>query len=231
VNAGNFPGIIGTVSTLFQIKSNSITRVMTDGVFIINSKYEKIDSINGSISVSNTYTIYTCSSSTQVCTPSQSCEKGKYLFDEDNNRGYQCNGSSITPITDAGYYVDSSYVVDKNSTPAIIKCQSSGECTRYIPSNTYFLNAGIDNYSRPLIYCSGRICSTQEASVGYYRAEFGESGVIYCSSNTSCKRSNLRYNYYINNGEDRMVRPIIACTKSVNCNTKKSQFWLLPYSK
>jgi len=222
VNAGNFPGIIGTVSTLFQIKSNSITRVMTDGVFIINSKYEKVDSINGSISVSSAFTIYTCSSATQICTPSQTCEKGTYLLDEDNNRGYQCNGNSITPILEAGYYVDSSYVVDKNNTPAIMKCQSSGECKRYKPSNAYFLNAGIDNYSRPLIYCSGRSCSTQEATVGYYRAEFGESGVIACTSTTSCKRSNLRYNYYINSGEDKMIKPIIACTKNVICNTKKA---------
>jgi len=225
VNTGNFPGISTSISTLFEITPKSITRVNADGVYIINSRNEKVDSINGSINVgSSTYTIYSCSSDTQLCTPSQSCTSNTYILDEENGKGYGCSGTSLSPIVEAGYYVDSSYVTGKSLTPAVIKCQGNGNCERFKPTNAYFLNAGSDNVTKPLIYCSGNHCSTQEATIGYYKAEFGQSGVISCTSNTSCKLSYLRYNNYLNSGADSNTKPIIACTKGTTCNTKRSSY-------
>ncbi|ORX85797.1 hypothetical protein BCR32DRAFT_303912 [Anaeromyces robustus] len=223
VSNGNFPGITNEVSTLFEIKSNSITRVNTDGIFIINSKNEKVDTINGFINLGSSFTtIYTCSTSTQLCSLSSSCKDGTYLYDEGNHRGYQCADDFISPINEAGYYIDSSYIVDKNFTPAIMKCTDNGNCERYIPKNSYFLNAGSDKAYHPLIYCSDNNCTTKEVSMGYYRAEFGHSGVIYCSSNSFCGISPLRYNYYINSGVDKNIKPIIVCNDGINCNTKQA---------
>jgi len=222
VEAGNFPGINRMVSTLFEIKSNSITRIVNDGVYIINAKYEKIDGISGSVSVGNAFTIYTCSTTTQLCSPSQTCKAGEYLYDEKTGKGYQCDGSFISPIYDEGYYVDSSYTANQGQTPAIIKCESTGSCERFMPVNAYFINSGSDRSSRPLIYCSGSNCVTQPANAGYYRAEFGHSGVIICSSSTSCKLSNLRYSYYTNAGVDKISKSIIYCTKGTECNTKRA---------
>jgi len=220
VNPGNFPGISKTTTTLFEIRSNSITRVVSDGIYIINSKNERVESMNGSINISKTYSMYTCSASTQLCVKTQSCKKGTYYFDEANEKGYQCNESEFSLIDEAGFYVDSSYIVNKNLTPGVLKCEDNGKCVRYTPTNTYFLNAGADNTSKALIYCSSSSCKTQEASIGYYRAEFGHSGVIVCTSSTACKISSLRYNFYLNNGEDKFTKPIIACNNSVNCETK-----------
>ena len=223
INSGNFPGISSTVNTLFEVKSNAITRVVDDAVYIINSKNERIESVSGSVSIGSTYSVYTCSSTTKTCTKKTSCPISTYLFDEANGKGYLCSEKSVIPITDEGYYVDGSYVVNKAYTPAVLKCNDSGDCERFIPTtNTYFLNAGIDNDTRALIHCSNDQCVTEEASIGYYRAEFGESGVIVCTSNTNCKISSLRYNYYINSGSDSYVKPIIACSKNVYCDTKKA---------
>jgi len=222
VVAGNFPGITSSISTLFEIRSNAISRVVSDSVYIINSKNEQVESITGSINIGNTYSMYKCSSSTQLCTKTQACSSGSYFYDENNNKGYQCNGYEITPIEEAGYYVDSSYIINKNLTPGVMKCNDKGDCQRYTPTNTYFINAGSDNTTKALIYCSSNSCKTKEASIGYYRAEFGQSGVIVCTSSTLCKISSLRYNYYINSGEDKSTKPIIACKKNVNCETKKA---------
>jgi hypothetical protein len=222
VNPGNFPGISKVTTTLFEIRSNAITRVVSDGIYIINSKNERVESMIGSINIGKTYSMYVCSVSTQLCVKTQSCKKGTYYFDEANEKGYQCNESEISLIDEAGFYVDSSYVVNKNLTPSILKCEDNGRCVRYTPTNTYFLNSGADNTTKALIYCSSNSCKTQEATVGYYRAEFGHSGVIVCTSSTMCKISSLRYNYYLNNGEDRVTKPIIACNKSVHCETKKA---------
>ncbi|ORX44895.1 scaffoldin [Piromyces finnis] len=222
VLANNFPGISTTVTTLFQVKSNSISRVVDDAVYIINSRNEKVESISGSVSIGNSYSIYTCSSTTKLCIQETSCPSGTYFFDEDNGKGYLCSEKSIMPITDEGYYVDGGYVVNKSLTPAVLKCNESGNCQRFIPTNTYFINAGIDNDKKALIHCSNDQCMTEEAAIGYYRAEFGESGIIVCTSNTNCKISSLQYNYYINSGADNSVKPIIACNKNIYCNTKKA---------
>ncbi|ORY58926.1 scaffoldin, partial [Neocallimastix californiae] len=222
VNPGNFPGISKVTTTLFEIRSNAITRVVSDGIYIINSKNERVESMIGSINIGKTYSMYVCSVSTQLCVKTQSCKKGTYYFDEANEKGYQCNESEISLIDEAGFYVDSSYVVNKSLTPSILKCEDNGRCVRYTPTNTYFLNSGADNTTKALIYCSSNSCKTQEATVGYYRAEFGHSGVIVCTSSTMCKISSLRYNYYLNNGEDRVTKPIIACNKSIHCETKKA---------
>ncbi|KAG4098171.1 hypothetical protein H8356DRAFT_1673871 [Neocallimastix lanati (nom. inval.)] len=219
VTSGNFPGVTGTLTTLFEVKSNSISRVVGNGLYIINPKNERVESVSGSIDISKSYAMYTCSSSSELCTKVSSCKSGTYSFDEINNKGYQCVGSEISPIDTAGYYLDSSYVVNRSLTPGVLKCEENGNCVRYTPKNTYFLNAGMDNTSKALIYCSSSSCKTQEASIGYYRAEFGQSGVIVCTSSTQCKISSLRYNYYLNNGEDKSSKPIIACKKNVNCST------------
>jgi len=222
VLGGNFPGITNTISTLFEIKPKSITRVVSDSVYIINSRDEKVESYSGSINIGKTYSMYECSSSTQLCVKTQSCVSGTYFFDAKNNKGYQCNGVEVIPITEEGYYVNSSYIVNKNLTPNVLKCNDNGHCETYTPKNTYFINAGSDNTSKPLIHCSTNNCQTQEAAIGYYRAEFGKSGVIVCTSSINCKISSLRYNYYINSGEDKVTKPIIGCTKSVNCETKRA---------
>ncbi|OUM59856.1 hypothetical protein PIROE2DRAFT_14522, partial [Piromyces sp. E2] len=221
VLSGNFPGVSGTVATLFQIKSNAITRVVDDAVYIINSKNERIESMSGSVAIGSTYSVYTCSSSTKTCIQKTSCSTDTYLYDEDNGKGYLCSDKTITPIVDEGYYVDGSYVVNKVYTPAVLKCNNTGDCERFLPDETYFLNAGTDNGTKALIHCSNSHCVTEDATIGYYRAEFGESGVIVCTSNTNCKISSLRYNYYINSGADKYVKPIIACSKNIYCNTKK----------
>jgi len=224
VTAGNFPGITNSISTLFEIRPRSITRVISDSIYIINSKNEQVKPLTGSINIEKTssYSMYMCSSSTQLCVKSQECKPGLYFFDELNKIGYQCNGLDISPISEAGFYVDSSYNVKKSITPSVMKCQDNGYCERYTPKNTYFVNAGYDNTTKPLIYCSSSSCRTQEAAIGYYIAEFGQSGVIVCTSSTLCKISSLRYNYYINSGADKATKPIIACNKSVNCKTKKA---------
>lgn len=221
VNSGNFPGISNSISTLFEVRSNSITRVVADGIFIINSKHEQVESISGSINIGSTYTVYSCSSSTQLCDKTTQCKSGTYIFDEINNKGYQCDGNEMSPISEEGFYVDSSYIVDKYSTPGVLHCQDTGDCIRYTPTNTYFLNAGTDNNVKALIYCSNTSCNTQPGSIGYYRAEFGKSGVIVCTSSTSCSLSVLNYNYYINAGEDKYNKPIIDCSKNNSCETKK----------
>jgi len=222
INTGNFPGIIGITSTLFQVKSNAITRVVDDSVYIINSRNEQVESVGGVVAIDSTYSIYTCTSSTQLCTKITSCITETYLFDEVNNKGYLCTGSTVKLIEEEGFYVDGSYIVNKVLTPAILKCTNTGDCQRHIPSETYFLNAGYDKDSHALIYCSGKHCKTQEAAIGYYRADFGESGVIVCISMTICKISSLRYNYYINSGENKSIQPIIDCDRYGHCDTKKA---------
>jgi len=222
VNSGNFPGISSPTSTLFEVKSNAITRVVQDGVFVINSKHEKVETMSGSITIGAIYSVYVCTSASQLCTQTLSCQTGTYLFDEDSGKGYLCNGNSIVPISEEGYYLDSSYVVNKSFTPAVLKCNGIGECQRYTPTDTYFINSGIDSDTKALIHCSTRTCTTTEGAVGYYKAEFGESGVIVCTSNTNCKISSLRYSYYINSGADKVSKPIIGCTNNTNCDTKKA---------
>jgi len=226
VNPGNFPGITTSISTLFEVKSNSVTRVIDNGVYIINTKYEQVDSMSGSVAIGSAYSVYVCSISSQLCTETKYCNSPSYLFDETNSKGYFCNEKSISLIDEAGYYVDHSYVVSNSYTPAVLKCDDSGSCQRYLPTETYFLNSGEDSDSKPLIYCSSKTCQTKEAEIGYYRAEFGESGVIVCTSVTNCKLSSLRYSFYINSGEDKSYKPVIGCSKSkganTNCNTKKA---------
>jgi len=221
VKSGNFPGISSTISTLFEVTTNTITRVVDNGVYIINSKNEKVESMSGSVTIGSIYSVYICSKSTQICSKTTSCATDTYLFDEESNTGYFCSGKSITPITDNGYYVDSSYVVNNSLTPAVLKCDDSAHCERYTPTDTYFINAGSDNDTKVLIHCSSRTCTTTEGAVGYYKAEFGNSGVIVCTSSTNCKLSSLRYDYYINGGEDKFSKPVIGCNKYINCDTKK----------
>jgi hypothetical protein len=220
VTLGNFPGITSLTTTLFEITSNSITRVANDGVYIINSKNERVQSISGSIDIGKSYSLYTCSQSTKLCGKIQSCKEGTYFFDEKSGKGYQCSSNEISPIDTAGCYVDSSYVVHKTLTPGVLQCEDNGSCVRYTPTNTYFINAGVDNNTKALIYCASNTCETQVASIGYYRAEFGHSGVIVCTTSTNCKISSLRYNFYLNNGEDKITKSIIVCSKGVNCETK-----------
>ncbi|KAG4098177.1 hypothetical protein H8356DRAFT_1424886 [Neocallimastix lanati (nom. inval.)] len=218
VSPNNFPGINKFMSTLFEVKSNSITRVNSNGIYIINNKNEKVDSINY-----NGLTLYICSSYTQLCTPYQSCKRETYLYDETSGKGYYCFGTNLSVISEAGYYIDYSYVDRNGKTPSIIKCQSTGNCERFTPkTNTYFINSGFDNYSKALIHCENGSCTTQEATPGYYVAEFNQSGVINCVTRISCKLSPLRYNYYINSGSDKSIYPIIYCIKGVKCNSKRA---------
>ena len=225
VNADIFPGITATLSTLFKISQTSITLVIEDGIVAINSKtYARIVNYAESISLNSKITLYNCDSSIPRCTPVDSCSREMYIFDSSNQKGLYCNGSNLSSITVAGYYLDESRSSNKNypyvlncdgtgkciSINPSLNCDASGKCT-YYSTHTYMLNAGYDNYSNKLIACHAGNCQTVVANVGYY-LDYERKGVIYCTSSVKCSYvavSNFRY--FLNAGANLTSKRIIYC--------------------
>jgi len=224
-NSKGFPGISSTVSTLFKVSKYYIARVISDGIIYVSDSENKIT--NSGTPGSGT-TIYSCSKTKKTCSLTQSCTVGSYFLDSDNSIGYYCNSKGgIDQITETGYYINSG--VNGSNTKNLIYCEnSSGEgtvCTSLSSSN-YFVNAGSDSSTKPLIYCNGIICRTTAGTNGYYLSgvkENGNYGIIKCTSSTSCSPvilSNIRKSehYYLNSGGDKLQKALIRC-KSRSCTT------------
>jgi len=219
-NSHGFPGISSTVTTLFKVSKYYIARVVSDGIIYVSDTENKI---TDSGTPGSGTTIYSCSKSKKTCVLTQSCNIGNYFLDSDNNIGYNCNNKgNIERINKPGYYVDSG--VTGSNTKYLIQCEEDDNgyivCSSLLATN-YFINAGSDSSTKPLIYCNGIVCVTTAGTNGYYLSGVKENesyGIIKCSSSTSCNTvsfNNIRKSehYYINNGGDKLNKAIIKCKK------------------
>lgn len=107
VNADVFPGITSSLSTLFKISKSSITQVIEDGMIAINTKTNaRMTSYTDGISLGSKLSLYKCQSSSRKCTPMNTCSSEMYIYDSGTQKGLYCNGSNLSSISTAGYYVD-----------------------------------------------------------------------------------------------------------------------------
>ncbi|OUM63187.1 hypothetical protein PIROE2DRAFT_10347 [Piromyces sp. E2] len=211
VEADAFPGITKTITTLFMVTKSSITQVVEDGVVAINSKTNiRLSSYSENININSKVNLYKCEISSKMCIPLPSCEKEMYIYDSKNQKGLYCNGSNLISITEPGYYIDGSRTVNKY-TPYVLNCNSTGRCQSITPSNEYILNAGFDNSSNKLIYCSNGDCNTVNANTGYY-FEYEKKGVIQCTSSNRCVYQDIpSFRYYVNAGAINSSKVLIQC--------------------
>jgi len=220
VVANVFPSINSSTTTLFKITKYSITRLIIDSNFSVDSNSHKIT--DGG-KVGSDINLYVCTSKTKTCIQRSACLVNTYLLDEYNNIAYYCKEKSeLESVKKSGYYIDNS----RANTAYIINCVSSNKILtcEYISSpKYYFINGGYDKSTRPLIYCDSTTCSTVTADIGNYISGIkvnDSHGIIKCTSNSNCDVFNpikgLNH-YYINSGSDKINKPLINCNKG--CNT------------
>jgi len=211
VNADVFPGITSSLSTLFKISKSSITQVIEDGMIAINTKTNaRMTSYTDGISLGSKLSLYKCQSSSRKCTPVNTCSSEMYIYDSGTQKGLYCNGSNLSSISIAGYYVDGSRTVN-GKTPYVLDCNASGICQSLSPSNVYMINSGFDKMTNRLIYCGSDSCSTVVANIGYYLS-YDQKGVIQCTSSTKCNYQPVNtFRYYINAGAINSSKIVIQC--------------------
>jgi len=212
IGADIFPGITSVVSTLFRITKNSITQVIEDGIIAINTKNNaRLTNYAESVSLNQKIGLYKCESSgTNCCTPINTCTDKQYIYDPNSKKGLLCDGSSLYSITTSGYYLDGSRTIN-GKTAYVLECDGTGNCNSLTPKNVYMLNAGFDNTTNKLIFCSSNQCSTVVASVGYYLAYDGK-GVIQCTSSSKCIfQSVTTFRYFLNAGSVDNAKLVIQC--------------------
>jgi len=101
--------------------------------------------------------------------------------------------------------------MNNNSTPYVLKCNTSGNCESITPSNVYMLNAGFDRNTNRLIHCSNGDCKTVVANSGYY-LENDKLGVIQCTSGNNCTYQSVpSFRYFINAGANNSSKVLIQC--------------------
>jgi len=223
----SFPSISSSVKTLFKVSKYSIVRIIADSNFSVEKSSNRISS-GGTIG--SDVALYVCTSKTKLCVEKTTCTANTYLLDNSNSIAYYCNDkNALTGVTDEGYYIDNSRSTISNY---IIKCSknNSNMLCEYVNSpKYYFINAGYNKTSLPLILCNNNNCETTSAEIGHYLS--GEQknnlyGIIKCTSSSSCSIiTNLKSNdhYYINKGFDRYTKTLINCFKK-SCSTFQSSY-------
>jgi len=217
-----FPSVTSNIQTLFKVNRYSITRLIVDSNFSVETSSRKIT--NGG-SIGSDVELYVCTSKTKLCVEKSICSANTYLLDNINDVAYYCNESNVlTSVTSPGYYVDNSR---SNISTYVIKCSGNNKdfhCEYVSSPKNYYINAGYNKANAPLIYCDATNCVTLVADIGnYLSGEIinGSNGIIKCSSATSCSvisNVNSSDHYYINNGNDKISKALINCYNRV-CTT------------
>jgi len=229
-----FPSINEKKQTVFKVSKYSITRYSIDGILSIGSDHHLA---TNEITMGSTSQVYSCTKASMTCTIITSCITNGFYLDITSKVGYYCDSNTLTPITNAGYYIDSSrYVV--NNTPYLMYCNMEHNCSPVNDPYQYYLNAGI-NYipqaqsstsssiknDKNLIYCNGKNCNSLTSTTGCYVAGLSHVDIyanrlIYCNDG-SCNepRPISVVASFINNGVDSYQKPLIYC----NLDTCKPQ--------
>jgi len=173
-------------------------------------------------------TLYDCNDSTKICNERPGCTPNTYMFDAENKKAIFCNAGRMEYAQITGYVVDGNRVTGGSKHPYIIHCESTGEkCKSIKPKiSTYYENSGYDSSSNSLIQCSNNNCITVVGEVGYYvgHGEDGNSGIIKCTSSTTCTFSQIKSKVkYVNSGSDKTSNAIIECTKTNGCSVSKAK--------
>ncbi|OUM61671.1 scaffoldin [Piromyces sp. E2] len=223
-----FPSITTQLTTLFKVNKYSIVRLIVDSNYSIEKSSNKI-STGGSIG--SDIALYVCTSKTKTCVEKNSCTSNTYLLDNSNSLAYYCNDkNTLTNVTDEGYYIDHSRSKTSNYVIKCIKNSSdSVACEYYNSPKYYFINAGYNKGTLPLIMCNNNNCETSSAEVGYYLSgemENNSHGIIKCTSSSNCSIVSTikpHDHYYINKGFDKHNKALINCYKK-SCITFQSTY-------
>ncbi|OUM62362.1 hypothetical protein PIROE2DRAFT_61949 [Piromyces sp. E2] len=189
-----------------------------------NSKCETITALVGGYIKEKTKRLIYCESDTVCYEPSENTTTTpKYYLnnggDKESKPLIKCDKNGcVIGVAFVGYFIDG----ENNS---LIHCENSTVCSG-ISSNTtsvdyYYLNSGVDKSSKPLIKCVNSKCTSMTASTGYY-LNSTNNGLINCKSTNSCEEvsknnSNIS-KYYLHNGSDKNIKPLIKCNKN-GCET------------
>ena len=220
-----FPGIRSNTSTLFKVSRFFINRFYQSGVIMLDKNGKLVNNLN---SDQSDISLYDCNESTKICNERPGCTHNTYMFDSENKKAILCNNGKMEYAQFTGYVIDNNRVTGGSKHPYIIKCKNNGEkCTSIKPKiSTYYENSGYDYSTNSLIYCNNNDCITVAAEVGYYvgRGDDGISGIIKCTSSTSCTYNQVKTKVkYVNAGSDKMNYGIIECNKNTGCYVAKAK--------
>jgi len=127
-----------------------------------------------------------------------------------------CNGKNCNIVAStSGYYVAGTSPVDVYAN-RLIYCNENNVCNdpRPISVEAAFINNGIDNHQKPLIYCNLDTCATQAISTGYFISE-NQDKLIYCELST-CKEIKANPGYYYYGGSQISKKYLISCEREVS---------------
>eukprot|EP00833_Pecoramyces_ruminatium_P002734 jgi/Orpsp1_1/1176766/evm.model.c7180000058915.1 len=225
IPVNGFPGIRTETGSLFKISRYFINRYYQGGVVMIDKNGKLVDTLT---SDQSDISLYDCNDSTKICSERPGCTPNTYMFDAENRKVIFCNAGKMEYAQISGYVVDGTRVSGGSKHPYIIYCESNGEkCKSIKPKvSTYYENSGYDATSNSLIQCSNNNCHTVTAEAGYYvgHGEDGNSGIIKCTSATTCTYSQVKSKVkYVNAGSDKTSYAIIECTKTNGCSVAKAK--------
>jgi len=229
-----FPSITSLVETVYKVSKYSITRYAIDGILSIG---EDNTLATTDITLSNLSRVFSCSRKNMICKKITSCITNGFYLDITSGVGYYCDENKLTPVTNTGYYIDSSRYAG-NNTPYLIHCNKESKCVNIDTPREYYLNAGI-NYmpkakssssstvknDKNLIYCNGKNCNTLISITGYYLAGLSSADteanrLIQCTDSICNPRLILTTSTFINNGIDNYLKPLIHCEND-KCKTQE----------
>jgi len=136
--------------------------------------------------------------------------------DKDTKPFIKCDKDGCFTITaTVGYYIDG-----ENN---LIYCESSSDCKKTSMNTSsiaeYYTDNGSERDPKSLIKCVNGGCRVA-SSVGYYLDN--ENRLFYCKSINDCnevaKNTSYFHVFYINNGDDLELKPIISCAEG-ECET------------
>ncbi|MBE6494091.1 MAG: hypothetical protein E7Z84_05745 [Methanosphaera stadtmanae] len=225
VSSGDFPGIQRSTGALFKVSRYFVNRFYKSGVVMIDNSGKLVNA--ASIVGLTETTLYDCDNSSKNCVQRPGCTPNTYMFDSENKKAIFCNNGNLEYAEFTGYVIDGS----GNSQSNLIHCQNKGnECSILkTKKSSYYVNSGYDSNTKSLISCNRNKCTTEEAEIGFYLGH-EDSGIIQCSSPSSCNFSQVKNNIkYPNSGLSKKSNPIINCTSKGCSVTKGRNGYFLTY--